>query len=986
MTPEWIKNFAGCWECNLLEIVFTQMFTVAERMYKIITPAATTAVIVAFAFWFLWYVWENVIFAKSSTGKMAEDVMKKLVAFAFVLGMMSLPAMTIFNWTAGIAMEGGAALSKHILERTMANVNLAEHYGGMTGRNTENLYQKMEEPKKLAEPDGSRPDERTLYNLMVITNAFAKSYQLGFDVGFKVAFSGAAGVLGTMGVQAAADSTFVNVLRVSLQVAIRSATITAFSAGGTFAGPAGTAVGAKAGAWIGSAVSAVVDFIIGLVITISLMFSYLANGLVLVMGIGIVAAFAYVAFYYLTTLFDIIIKLAMIVIMMPIILAAWMFENTRSKISVPMFFTFGKCAFRIVFLSIAVSISIFLFDSIMNYRFGGDDIGLNVGEFNDVLNDAEGIEIDPAALDGLELGFPFAGNYPVSSAFGWRVHPVSGEWREHRGTDFAMPMGTTLIAAESGTVVRAGLGGETIGMVVEIRHNDKISTVYGHLSRTLVKVGDTVNRGDRIALSGGAHSCVGEDAKIYCKDGVDARVGQSSGAHLHYEVRLNNKSMPISVGESLISLNPANNFGLLIKLFTHIGIVVAMIFVAMAAFMLLGAANSMGDEMASKLGAGGMDDDTVLDRLRSLVKSALNYIKSGVIGATRQVRYLSRRDIESDGAEESPGRAGKRAMRAAMDLPLEDKIKLYRQQQSEPGAEISEGGGKRKYNLSLDAGDSHELERLDKKLHPKIDMAQRFMQSSRTYSNATDDKRDVMLDLAFDYGWTDGKYTEHVADDDKKLARDIDAEIRGGRVPSEAIYKPAAGLFEAGIAQHTGAPIDDDDRPLAIVKRKVANEDAAENLKAVGREDLARALKSNRVDIAAGDKERQIIDKTIKDSSDSIQRDMEQRRKLREVDKAYKKIQREIQAEERDDGEDRIIIDPRILLDDLYDRKREALEAKLVDPELSFVEKTFARRGLVKLGKAQMAAEEMDSEDIGFAIEKEIRAFNKMKPRAHNPK
>jgi murein DD-endopeptidase MepM/ murein hydrolase activator NlpD len=101
-----------------------------------------------------------------------------------------------------------------------------------------------------------------------------------------------------------------------------------------------------------------------------------------------------------------------------------------------------------------------------------------------------------------------------SSGFGVRFHPIYHTEKMHTGVDLAAPTGTPIYSAGSGTVVFAGWQ-HGYGNVVEIDHGYGYHTLYGHSSKLLVKVGDKVMRGDRIALVGST--------------------GGSTGPHLHYE-------------------------------------------------------------------------------------------------------------------------------------------------------------------------------------------------------------------------------------------------------------------------------------------------------------------------------------------------------------------------------------------------------------------------------------------------------------------
>ena len=103
----------------------------------------------------------------------------------------------------------------------------------------------------------------------------------------------------------------------------------------------------------------------------------------------------------------------------------------------------------------------------------------------------------------------------LSSQFGRRSAPVRGASTYHKGVDWSTPIVTTVVASSAGTVARAGWG-SGYGYVVYINHADGRQTRYAHLSKVLVKVGQTVSQGQKIALSG--------------------NTGRSSGPHVHFEI------------------------------------------------------------------------------------------------------------------------------------------------------------------------------------------------------------------------------------------------------------------------------------------------------------------------------------------------------------------------------------------------------------------------------------------------------------------
>lgn len=106
----------------------------------------------------------------------------------------------------------------------------------------------------------------------------------------------------------------------------------------------------------------------------------------------------------------------------------------------------------------------------------------------------------------------------LSSGFGRRSAPTKGASTYHKGIDWATPTGTPVYASCGGTVSRAGWG-SGYGYVVYIDHEDGRQTRYGHLSKVLVSVGQTVKQGEKIALSG--------------------NTGVSTGPHLHFEILIN---------------------------------------------------------------------------------------------------------------------------------------------------------------------------------------------------------------------------------------------------------------------------------------------------------------------------------------------------------------------------------------------------------------------------------------------------------------
>lgn len=125
--------------------------------------------------------------------------------------------------------------------------------------------------------------------------------------------------------------------------------------------------------------------------------------------------------------------------------------------------------------------------------------------------------------------YPFTFTPRVSSKFNpRRFHPVTRRIAPHRGVDFAVPSGTLIVAPADGVVEHIAYQAGGAGRYVKLRHGGQYTTVYMHLSKALVRVGQAVKKGDKIALSG--------------------NTGRSTGAHLHYEFHINGNAVdPMTV-------------------------------------------------------------------------------------------------------------------------------------------------------------------------------------------------------------------------------------------------------------------------------------------------------------------------------------------------------------------------------------------------------------------------------------------------------
>ncbi|MEI1377152.1 M23 family metallopeptidase [Nostoc sp. UHCC 0926] len=120
------------------------------------------------------------------------------------------------------------------------------------------------------------------------------------------------------------------------------------------------------------------------------------------------------------------------------------------------------------------------------------------------------------AYSGTGMMYPLSIPAPITSLFGWRVHPITGNQRFHAGTDLGAPMGTPVLAAAAGQVETANwVGG--YGLTVILNHKSAEQTLYGHMSEILVQPGQWVQPGTVIGRVGST--------------------GASTGPHLHFEVR-----------------------------------------------------------------------------------------------------------------------------------------------------------------------------------------------------------------------------------------------------------------------------------------------------------------------------------------------------------------------------------------------------------------------------------------------------------------
>jgi murein DD-endopeptidase MepM/ murein hydrolase activator NlpD len=153
-----------------------------------------------------------------------------------------------------------------------------------------------------------------------------------------------------------------------------------------------------------------------------------------------------------------------------------------------------------------------------------DDFASAINEFNQTQAAVKTLSQNWTSqlswLHALPTGIPMAKDYRVTSGFGIRNDPFTGQLAMHEGLDFVAEHGSPIVATAAGTVTRSGWD-SAYGNVVEVSHIEGFTTRYAHLSKRLVEVGQKVQRGETIAQLG--------------------NTGRSTGPHLHYEVMRNDR-------------------------------------------------------------------------------------------------------------------------------------------------------------------------------------------------------------------------------------------------------------------------------------------------------------------------------------------------------------------------------------------------------------------------------------------------------------
>lgn len=128
------------------------------------------------------------------------------------------------------------------------------------------------------------------------------------------------------------------------------------------------------------------------------------------------------------------------------------------------------------------------------------------------------VQPDVPAGQTVPLGEPLIGRPQITSAYGARIHPVTGNRSVHKGLDFSAAVGTTVFSPAAGTV-ESVWSDATCGNGLKIAHSNGYETVYCHLNKSLVAAGDRVGAGCAVAETG--------------------NTGRTTGPHLHYGIKYN---------------------------------------------------------------------------------------------------------------------------------------------------------------------------------------------------------------------------------------------------------------------------------------------------------------------------------------------------------------------------------------------------------------------------------------------------------------
>lgn len=156
------------------------------------------------------------------------------------------------------------------------------------------------------------------------------------------------------------------------------------------------------------------------------------------------------------------------------------------------------------------------------------ELQAKIDEYNGQVNAIEA-EIKLMALNSISADYiggamtwPIPGYTTITSEYGMRVHPITGAYKLHTGTDIGAPMGADFVSAAKGVVVKATYNAAYGNMVI-IDHGGGVQTLYAHGSEILVQVGQEVEAGTPVLKVG--------------------TTGYSTGPHAHFEIRINGQTV-----------------------------------------------------------------------------------------------------------------------------------------------------------------------------------------------------------------------------------------------------------------------------------------------------------------------------------------------------------------------------------------------------------------------------------------------------------
>lgn len=150
------------------------------------------------------------------------------------------------------------------------------------------------------------------------------------------------------------------------------------------------------------------------------------------------------------------------------------------------------------------------------YGAGGTEEEVQYLKEKSEMSDEDTKEIENSGINSMCIPV----NGKITSEYSYRIHPISGQYLFHSGLDIGADEGENILSALDGEVTEVDTEGKTsYGKYIVVSHSDSTSTLYGHCSKIVAKEGESVKKGEVIAKVGST--------------------GNSTGPHLHFEVRVN---------------------------------------------------------------------------------------------------------------------------------------------------------------------------------------------------------------------------------------------------------------------------------------------------------------------------------------------------------------------------------------------------------------------------------------------------------------